>query len=613
MTADVTRLSRCLTAAVLVIGAHAIAPRSASAQLAALVSPGRLSKAHAALEGVDKCLSCHSKGQQVAADKCLTCHKPIAQRIAAKKGVHRDVTNDCVTCHVEHAGVDAELRPFDRTRFDHARDAGFPLDGRHALLAANCASCHKTRSFLTAAPACSSCHADPHKGSLGARCTTCHTTSAKFTEAFKGFDHGKTAFPLAGAHTKVACASCHKTKQFKGTPFASCASCHTDPHRAKFGPTCASCHAETAWRTTKVDHGRTAFPLKGRHATVACQKCHTRPATQVKPRADTCAACHADPHRGTFKQDCASCHNESGFKKGKFDHAATAFPLADKHAGLVCTACHKGAKAGSTDFRGLKTSCESCHADVHRGELGTSCTKCHTSKSFTVASFTHAAVRPFFGGSHATLACAQCHSATLKPARTTADVPALRVGFTTTSTACASCHKDVHLGQMNSGCETCHAVDAPRFAVVGFSHANTKFPLSGKHTAVVCTRCHVVQTGAFPAGQGTARRFKGVAAECVSCHQDPHRGQVEVTCERCHSTTTFDLPGYTHRNARALRGFFVGRHASAMCRDCHAPLPGAPPEAKAWRTYKVSTACTDCHTDVHRGALGADCAFCHKP
>ena len=34
----------------------------------------------------------------------------MAERIRLKKGVHRDVTGDCAACHVEHAGVDAELR-----------------------------------------------------------------------------------------------------------------------------------------------------------------------------------------------------------------------------------------------------------------------------------------------------------------------------------------------------------------------------------------------------------------------------------------------------------------------------------------------------------------------
>ena len=588
-------------------------PGVAHAQLGALVSPGRLSRAHASLEGVDKCLQCHSKGQGVAADKCLTCHKPVAQRIAAKRGVHRNVTNDCVTCHVEHAGVDAELRPFDQTGFDHTRDAGFALDGQHAPLASKCASCHKARSFLTATSACASCHADPHKGALGQRCVTCHATSAKFTEASREFDHGRTAFPLTGAHRTVTCVSCHKDKRFKGTPFASCASCHADPHRARLGTSCRTCHTDAAWRTTKVDHARTGFPLRGKHAAVACVRCHVKPATAVKPRAETCAACHADPHRGVFKQDCAACHTESGFEKGTFDHAGVGFPLVDKHAGLSCASCHKPSKPGTNDFRGQKAACESCHTDVHRGELGVSCTTCHTARTFAVPTFTHARSRPFFAGQHASLTCAQCHTATFKPVSTATGVPPLRVGFTTTATACATCHTDVHLGQFRADCESCHAIDAPKFAVVGFSHAATKFPLTGRHAPLACARCHLVETGAFPAGRGTARRLTGIGTACATCHQDPHRGQLRAACETCHTTDAFALPGYVHRNARGLREFFAGRHASATCAACHKPLPPAGAGGKPVANYAVSTTCTACHIDVHRGSLGSDCATCHKP
>ena len=585
--------------------------RAASAQFGSLVSPGPLSKAHASLRGVENCLQCHSKGRQVAADKCLVCHKPIAERIAAKKGIHRNVTTDCVTCHVEHAGVDAELRPFDRQKFDHARDTGFPLDGLHAPLVATCAACHKTRSFLNAPTTCSACHVDPHKGSLGMACATCHTTAVKFAAATSGFDHRKTSFPLTGAHVNVACESCHKNKQFKGIAFSSCASCHVDPHKARMGPACSSCHTDATWHTTKVDHAKTAFPLRGKHAAVGCTKCHVKPATVVKPRFDTCAACHADPHKGAFTQDCSACHTESSFQKGKFDHAATKFPLTDKHTGLACVACHKTVTAAAMDFRGLQTSCRSCHNDVHRGELGPLCEKCHTARSFAVKVFTHANPRPFFAGQHASLTCAQCHVKTLAPTRTVANAAA-RVGFTTTSAACASCHKDVHLGQLPSNCEQCHTIELAKFAVTGFSHATTKFLLTGKHVPVPCEKCHLVETGVFPAGSGTARRFTGMSTACATCHQDQHRGQLDRNCLTCHTTDTFLLPKYTHKNARALRDFFTGRHVTT-CAQCHKPLADTSAGARPAANYKVTTSCVTCHTDVHRGALGADCAACHKP
>ncbi|MGE5198818.1 MAG: hypothetical protein ACM3H9_04200, partial [Rhodospirillaceae bacterium] len=158
------------------------APRPARAQIGQLVSPGPLSRAHATLEGVDKCQKCHEPGRKVTSDLCLSCHKPIAERIQQKKGVHRDVSGDCAACHVEHAGADAELRPFDRNTFDHAAETGFALEGRHAAIAKDCAKCHKTRSFLAATPVCSACHADIHKPSLGSDCRACHSTAVAFKD-----------------------------------------------------------------------------------------------------------------------------------------------------------------------------------------------------------------------------------------------------------------------------------------------------------------------------------------------------------------------------------------------------------------------------------------------
>ena len=189
-----------------VLAAALLAAAPAAAQLGELVSPGPLSSAHAKLEGLRSCEKCHERGNRVSAARCLACHADVASRIAAKKGVHRDVADECAACHAEHAGRDAELRPFETKGFDHAREAGFPLDGKHAPLAGRCASCHRTRSFLKLSASCVTCHADPHKGALGAACATCHSTAVAFRETRRSFDHAKTRYPLTGAHARVACA-----------------------------------------------------------------------------------------------------------------------------------------------------------------------------------------------------------------------------------------------------------------------------------------------------------------------------------------------------------------------------------------------------------------------
>ena len=273
-------------------------PGTLAAQgLGSLVSPGPLSKAHAKLEGLDNCQKCHEPGKRVTAQKCLECHKPIAERIAARKGVHREAGNDCISCHVEHAGVGADTRRISTKIFDHAKETGFDLVGKHVRV--ECASC-----------------------------ATCHPVTVAFKETQKLFDHAKTAYPLTGAHMRAACEKCHVAKAYKGVKFASCADCHKDPHAKPLG-TCVTCHVTESFKArpplqqAKFDHAKTGYALVGRHAAVACASCHVKPATKVHLKFARCADCHQDVHKGVFKTlDCSSCHKETGFKGGSFDHTA---------------------------------------------------------------------------------------------------------------------------------------------------------------------------------------------------------------------------------------------------------------------------------------------------
>jgi hypothetical protein len=174
----------------------------------------------------------------------------------------------------------------------------------------------------------------------------------------------------------------------------------------------------------------------------------------------------------------------------------------------------------------------------------------------------------------------------------------------------------VHLGQVGARCETCHTIETPGFAARTFAHDATAFPLTGRHAPLACDACHKVETRAFPAGHGTARRFSGIGTACAACHADPHAQQFTVECRSCHTPDTFAIARYTHLNARALRSFFTGRHAAAACAACHKPASirrASTGAAAAPTNYRISTTCTACHTDVHRGALGPRCDSCHRP
>jgi hypothetical protein len=265
------------------------------------------------------------------------------------------------------------------------------------------------------------------------------------------------------------------------------------------------------------------------------------------------------------------------------------------------------------DFRGLKTTCVSCHPDPHRPELG-ACEPCHSAKTFKVPSFTHARFPDFFGGEHAPVGCPKCHTpASPAPPAPPGSARLLTARYRNTPLACASCHEDVHLGQVSRECQTCHSLAAAKFRIAAFPHAATAYALTGKHEQVPCAKCHKKEAGVFPAGGGTAVRYRGITHECRPCHEDVHLGQFAQKCQACHSTASFKLPRYTHANGPWL-DVFRGRHKAASCADCHKPVkrdfPGGPGTAVH---YTVESACTTCHEDAHRGALGTACIDCHRP
>ena len=107
------------------------------------VSPGKLAKDHAALEGTNNCIRCHSSGDAVSASLCLSCHKALGQRIASKAGYHATTGDDCARCHPDHRGVNAALVKWpggSADKLDHAK-TGYKLEGEHAKTA--CRDCHK--------------------------------------------------------------------------------------------------------------------------------------------------------------------------------------------------------------------------------------------------------------------------------------------------------------------------------------------------------------------------------------------------------------------------------------------------------------------------------------
>jgi len=321
------------------------------------------------------CASCHiDEVYEGLPSECVDCHK--------EDDVHKSSFGaDCESCHEPSAWV--------KIAFNHQQQTGFALTGRHAAI--DCAACHTGTLFEPKLKQdCISCHRkdDTHKGRNGGACADCHVTSSWTATKF---DHNKnTKFALRGAHSAVACESCHLQAVTKKLPGLACIDCHRDddPHEGGQGEKCASCHNEISWtENTRFDHDLSRFPLLGKHRDVECGACHL--SKRFRDASTNCVDCHSedDKHEGKLGKDCGLCHNPNKWSLWIFDHdVQTEFQLTGAHEGLTCESCHKTV---SKDVVSQSGECIACHRadDKHRGAYGANCERCHNTSNFKSIKF----------------------------------------------------------------------------------------------------------------------------------------------------------------------------------------------------------------------------------
>jgi len=252
------------------------------------------------------CESCHRGNRKKPAfDRCAFCHQDIHESRVLK----RPHLLECESCHNVQG-----FKPGQYGLTLH-QESSFPLAGAHR--AVPCQSCHqkktKTKNWAMKLlhETCTSCHVDPHLGRMakldnGQGCIACHSQD---TWGESAFDHGRTSFPLSGAHGRVACVSCHGTENTQMDK-TNCGQCHADPHQGQFGNIlladkktidCARCHVTIDWFAERFDHEKDSrFPLLGGHQNVACTTCHqvqdsnNQRLLLYKPVSIECVACHKD-------------------------------------------------------------------------------------------------------------------------------------------------------------------------------------------------------------------------------------------------------------------------------------------------------------------------------
>lgn len=587
----------------------------------AQLSPGKLSKGHAALEGLSNCTACHDLGAKISEKKCLDCHKPLKAQIQKNKGYHvsREIKGkDCITCHSEHHGLNFDMIRFDEKKFNHTL-TGYELKGAHKKVD-NCAKCHfddhisdnnikkNKNTFLGLDPKCITCHEDYHQKTLSADCAKCHDF-----EHFKpasAFNHSKTDFPLRGAHTTMDCAKCHKTEirngkkmqEFSGISFKNCTSCHKDPHKGEFGINCTACHNETSFRDVKsssgFNHALTGFKLEGRHLSIDCKKCHDNRAgtkgnyKEFEYNNDiTCLTCHNDVHESKFGTDCKSCHNHQSFTVNKtlpdFNHSVTGYALEGKHITVDCKKCHTKLKMTEPLPH---ERCASCHKDYHEGEFkdirNRDCSVCHSVNGFNDGTFgleQHQASVFSLAGAHIATPCTSCHMKENK------------WKFKDVGSYCIDCHQNIHIGIIsdkfigNNNCSQCH--NNENWQSVTFNHKLTKFELKGKHAGIKCSSCHFQENSDKIIPE---QKFEGISTECTSCHENIHGKQFEKSgvtdCKKCHGFEKWDRSNFNHNNA-AFK--LDGAHNNVACNKCHQEETIEGIRNIVYKTGKL--ACIDCH------------------
>jgi len=517
-------------------------------------SPGELSRAHEQLEGMKNCTRCHEVGATISGAKCLTCHNEIQASLDAKRGYHFNVSSQqCIACHKDHLGKDSRITKFDAKTFDHAQ-TGFLRKGKHG--STECANCHAKKNI-----------ADP---------------------------------------AVLAILSKNGRSTYLGLS-QDCLSCHTDKHNGTVGRDCSKCHGTTAWSPVAgFDHTKTKFVLDGRHARVACARCHTSLEAKEKntlllfttKNFEDCSPCHATPHgKELSAKACASCHTPEDWKiqraGAKFNHDLTAFKLVGRHVSVPCEKCHtKGTK--SSAGKSLKLAhkfCTDCHEDYHKGIFAAAykndCERCHTAAGFSPSTFppaAHAALRLPLKGAHAATPCGECH---VKGGDG-------RKRFRFDPLSCETCHKDKHGGQFarqmaGQSCAACHStID---WFPKDFDHSKTAFALAGKHAQTPCRDCHKPPNGTA----GVVVRYKGTPTRCEDCHKEVHAGQFaaggETECAKCHQPLGWKALVFDHASQSAFP--LTGAHLKVECRSCHhEELIGG----KTFNRYKpLSTRCESCH------------------
>ena len=516
-----------------------------------------------------KCEECHQKGvyKPLKYKLCEDCHKD------EHKGQFK--AQKCDSCHT--------VKDWKEETFDHngPRYSGYKLDGKH--LKTPCDKCHVKGEYKPIKyKACIDCHKDEHKDQFkGRTCESCHDTKDWKKTSFDHNSPSYKGYKLDGKHLKTPCDKCHINAKWRPLP-DGCNNCHEkdDTHKQELGSLCGKCHNTTDWKKYTLNHNTQAkFPLIGKHKDVKCEKCHPESKKPKRYRTGElkCVDCHKDVHKGKFKEECSSCHNQSDWVPKRYDHGSkTGYQLSGAHEGTSCGSCHKTA-----DYKMTKKSCFQCHNDPHDNQFGkVECSECHTQASWSPMQFRHTGTRYPLTGAHRAALCGECHKGG---------------NFRNTATVCSNCHMDKYAAapshvakSYGTNCSACHIETMTAW---GFKHPG----------GTDCASCHLAERPAthtsntvrFPATCATCHKYPAwtpstfnhlAKTDCSACHgpQKPsthtaNAVKYPVTCETCHKYPAWTPSIFTHASTTNCSAC----HAPAKTGDPYGQQPEVPDELRA--------------------------------
>jgi hypothetical protein len=178
-------------------------------------------------------------------------------------------------------------------------------------------------------------------------------------------------------------------------------------------------------------------------------------------------------------------------------------------------------------FKPRPKTCFGCHPEpaVHKGQYGTGCEQCHTTRTWEDIKPLHDVGDFSLRGQHGNISCERCH----RDSRPLAG----------SGNLCINCHRqdDIHNNSLSPKCGECHTQWS--FTPARFDHARVGCNLTGVHRTIACFDCH--RNG----------NFAGITAACGGCHiedsrsygaakaaagvpNDPHL-TTYVDCATCHN------------------------------------------------------------------------------